>query len=85
MSERPDNAKTSEPDDKNTPGVHIEHHPSWTDGFPQTFHGWGPQTPDLESDTEAHVHFDTPGGDLRWRGDNDREEHIVWRLDSRIH
>lgn len=52
--------------------------PSWTDGLPHGFSGWGPQTPD-PGDAKA------PGGELQWQGEYDDHVHHVWRFDLRRH
>lgn len=64
-------------------GTGRQHHPSWTDSFPQTFHGWGPQTPDRDED--EHAHFRAPESDLRWPGRGDHDDHIVWRFERKVH
>ncbi len=61
------------------PGGHL---PSWTDGFPHDFKGWGPQTPDI--DQPDHIQFRQPESDLIWRGEEERD-HIVWRFEPRRH
>lgn len=50
-----------------------EHKPSWTDGFPHDFHGWGPQTPE-------------PDDELVWRGGHgESRHHVIWRFDRKHH
>lgn len=57
--------------------------PSWLDGLPHDFHGWGPQTPDPE---EPHDDAMLVADDhLTWKGDLDYRNHYVWRFDGRRH
>ncbi len=65
-----------------------DHKPSWTDGFPHSFHGWGPQTPtpdnELASDAE-HINL-RPDDELTWRPIRDETgDHIVWRYETTRH
>lgn len=85
MSERSEQIKPGPPDERRAKATPMGHHPSWTDSFPQTFHGWGPQTPDVEVDGESHVDFGAAGGDLHWQGRDDHEGHIVWRFVRSVH
>lgn len=58
----------------------------WTDGFPHSFHGWGPQTPTPDnelSEADSHVKLGVPD-DLTWQGGND-EDHIIWRYEGTRH
>lgn len=38
---------------------HDDDYPSWLDGFPHSFHGWGPTTPDSHPDEHASEHAAT--------------------------
>lgn len=69
-----------------------EHHPSWTDGFPHSFHGWGPLTPDLHADEpdrhtseDEHYRLSNPEGGLIWRDRGGTDDIIVWRLNGNRH
>ncbi len=56
------------------------HDPTWIDGLPHDFNGWGPQTPDPDHPaTPAPVH------DLQWAGESATHNHHVWRFDGRRH
>ncbi len=70
------------------PAIHGEfnsHKPNWTDSFPHSFTGWGPQTPDYghdhpEGKFQASLHFDDDY--LLWRAEQIRkldEDYIAWR------
>lgn len=70
--------------DKHISGNGMDHSPSWTDGLPHDFKGWGPQTPDPEEpEAEEGVSFFDDG--LSWRGETDTRNHFVWRFDGRRH
>lgn len=56
--------------------------PSWTDGLPHKFKGWGPQTPDPEAPAGDGVQFQADGG-LNWPGESDEGAYHVWRFDGR--
>ncbi|MEZ6030963.1 MAG: hypothetical protein R3C46_14600 [Hyphomonadaceae bacterium] len=58
------------------------HKPTWTDGFPHDFHGWGPQTPDPEATGAGEAGF-APDNSLTWVGGSDAHNHHVWRFDGR--
>lgn len=51
--------------------------PTWTDGLPHDFSGWGPQTPDPLNPS--------PAVDLFWTGEGYDHRHQVWRFDGRRH
>jgi len=59
------------------PGAHA---PTWTDGLPHHFSGWGPQTPDPEHPVTA-----APAFDFQWAGESATHNHHVWRFDGRRH
>jgi len=73
------------------PAVHDnyypDHKPSWTDSFPHSFTGWGPQTPDYghdhpDANFRAQLHFDDDY--LMWRAEQMRkldEDYIAWRTE----
>lgn len=57
------------------------HPPSWLDGLPHNFSGWGPRTPDGE-----HVDQLLHGEDrLAWNGKGDHGSHYVWRFQRPRH
>ncbi len=56
--------------------------PTWTDGLPHHFKGWGPQTADPEGASAEGVEFQSDNG-LSWGGDSDERAHHVWRFDGR--
>ncbi len=56
--------------------------PSWTDGLPHDFRGWGPQTPDTDALGGDGVSAQ-PDGALTWDGEDDAQDHHVWRFDGR--
>ncbi len=58
-----------------------DHKANWTDGLPQDFHGWGPQTPDPDApaDDSPAYQLDTS---LTWAGEGDEPSHHVWRFDG---
>lgn len=58
------------------------HKPTWTDGLPHNFRGWGPQTPDPDA-SQADMDSMLPDDELKWRGDSDGPNHFVWRFDGR--
>jgi hypothetical protein len=53
--------------------------PSWVDGLPHGFTGWGPQTPDPDAPDATSQ----PQAALTWDGEEDRLNHHVWRFDGR--
>ena len=54
-----------------------DHSPTWTDGLPHDFTGWGPQTPDPQNPS--------PPLDLQWTGEGGDHQHQVWRFEGRRH
>lgn len=48
--------------------------PSWLDGLPHNFDGWGPKTPDADV-VEDMLHADS---ELTWNGEVDDRDHHVW-------
>lgn len=58
-----------------------DHSPSWLDGLPHNFDGWGPKTPDAEvAEDTGHT-----GSDLTWTGDVDDRHHYVWTFQRARH
>jgi hypothetical protein len=53
------------------------HEPTWTDGLPHDFSGWGPQTPDPQKPS--------PAIDLTWTGQGGDRGCHVWKFDGRRH
>jgi len=59
-----------------------KHKPSWTDSFPHGFHGWGPQTPEPDSELERQK----VAGELTWREKSEADrDHVIWRFDRKQH
>jgi len=58
------------------------HKPTWTDGLPHEFEGWGPKTPDPTASTGERVVFEPPS-DLNWAGESESQSHHVWHFDGR--
>ena len=54
-----------------------DHSPTWIDGLPRDFTGWGPQTPDPQNPS--------PALDLQWTGEGGDHQHQVWRFEGRRH
>ena len=54
--------------------------PSWLDGLPHNFSGWGPRTPDAESDEIVQPSED----ELKWNGEGDHR-HYVWTFQRSRH
>ena len=48
--------------------------PSWLDGLPYNFDGWGPKTPDADAPDNT-MHADS---ELTWTGEVDELDHQVW-------
>lgn len=53
------------------------HEPTWTDGLPHDFSGWGPQTPDPQNPS--------PAIDLAWTGQGYDHGRHIWKFDGRRH
>lgn len=65
--------------DDHEPQLQAEHAadfqtPSWLDGLPHNFEGWGPKTPDADAPGDT-VHLDSG---LTWTGEVDERDHHVW-------
>jgi hypothetical protein len=58
--------------------------PSWTDGLPHNFQGWGPQTPDPDAPASEAGAF-RPDDSLTFSGDSHDHNHHVWHFDGRRH
>jgi len=56
--------------------------PSWTEGLPHDFKGWGPQTPDPDAPAKDSVAFESDS-QLSWAGESDERNHHVWHFDGR--
>jgi hypothetical protein len=56
--------------------------PSWVDGLPHDFKGWGPQTPDRDAPDGAPA-SSQPDLSLTWDGHDESHNHHIWRFDGR--
>lgn len=50
--------------------------PTWLDGLPHNFEGWGPTTPDADAPDDT-VHA---ASELMWKGEVDERDHNVWNF-----
>ncbi len=78
-------ANQKHPDSKSDGEFSIKH---WTDSFPHSFHGWGPQTPtpDNELPQAGSPMKLRERDELTWHPENDKDhDHIVWRYDGTRH
>jgi hypothetical protein len=48
--------------------------PSWLDGLPHNFDGWGPKTPDADAPDDMLP----ADSELTWTGEADDRHHHVW-------